>query len=316
MKIVTIGGGTGGYVVDKGLSAYDIELTSITTPFDAGGSAGKLKDEFGTLPQGDIRRRILAQSKEDTSVLRELFAYRFDHSSSLSDHSLGNLMLTASVQLFGEQDGIDKVSKLFNVSGRIVPASYDKAELCAILSDGHILKNEKEIDLRDKSDTRKISNIFLSNKCYLSSGAGSAIRSADIIVIAPGDLYTSILPNFLVTGMNEAFKESHAKLIYVMNIMSKRSETHTFTGEKFLSELYNYSGIVPDVILCNNTALSPELIEKYATKDDSHPVLVRDTNNKYVFVDLLNDDINTSGLIRHDSRKLAKAVLDVALMFN
>ena len=220
-KIVTIGGGAGSFTVLKGLKKYPIAITAIVTTFDSGGSSGLLRDEFGILPPGDVRRCLVALSEEE-KILRRLFMFRFEKKSSLQGHSFGNLFLTALSSIFKDDNlAIEKAGELLNINGKVLPVSLSKSHLCATLEDGTIIEGETNIDIPKHDSESKIKKIFLEPKAKLNSKARKAIMEADIIVVGPGDLYTSIIPNFLVGGMLEAMKKTKAKKIYIANLMTK-----------------------------------------------------------------------------------------------
>lgn len=300
--------------MDRGLSKYDLEIVSITTSFDNGGSTGKLRDEFGTLPQGDVRRRILALSQADTHILRELFTYRFKGEGSLSEQSLGNIILTAASDIWGEQEGIDTIAKLFGAVGRVVPITYDKSsDLCAKLSDGSILETETKIDLRDVDDVRHIENVFLSKKSFINNIAKKAIEEADFIVICPGDLYTSIIPNFLVEGFFEAIQNSNAKIIWISNLMTKKAETHLYDLSKFLEILQKYLCKKVDVILSNSTKIPEDILQKYEKEERAYVLKnnINNNENKVVEVDLLSQKGLLEKVIRHSSSRVAYELMNI-----
>lgn len=315
LKVITLGGGTGGYVIDKGLvKNEDIELISIFTTFDNGGSTGRLRDEFGILPVGDMRRRIVAHSTDDNhQILRELFFYRFQSNGDLNDHSLGNIILSSVINMWGVDKGISNIIKLFNIKGKILPITNEKAELCAILSDNSILIGESKIDLRDKDDTRIIKKIFLSNKVSLNKKSEKAIIEADYIIICPGDLYTSILPILLVDDFKNIIKKSKAKIIYIANYMTKHAETKDYKLDDFVKIIEKYTNKNIDYILYSNNKVSKEIINKYKKIDKAHIVDIskdfKDKNiNKIIYQDFINKEALNNGLIRHDSDKVANCI--------
>lgn len=320
--IVTIGGGTGGFTVNRGLHTYPVLPTAICTVFDSGGSSGMLRDEFGSLPQGDLRRCLLALANDQEDTLREMFQYRFTNGNTptaLSDHSLGNLLLLAAEKIWGPIEGIRRVSGILGIHGQVLPISIDNAHLYAELSDGTHIKGETTIDLRPLDDSRLVKKIWLEPNAVICREATEAILSADIIVLGPGDLYTSIIPNLLVEGTAEAITQSKAKVVYVTNLMTKWSETRNFTLADFLKTLMAY-GIGRkkfDAVLINTTPIPDDLLPLYAQKDKSSPVLfeegmetqLRDYSHNIIIGDFLSKTGLRQKLIRHDSLKLARHII-------
>ncbi len=310
-KIVVIGGGSGSFNILRGLKEYalpysenKIEISAIITMMDSGGSSGILRDEHGVLPPGDIRRALVALSDE-TQIMNNLFQYRFK--DNLNNHSFGNLFLTALTNILGsEKEAIKKAHKILNVKGNVIPVTLDKAELCAKLVNGKILKRESEIDL--KNNNIKIKNIFLKPKPKANLDALKAIKEADTIIVGPGDIYTSIIPNFLVEGITKQINNSSALKIYNCNIMTKYSETDGFSVEDHLKEIKRFVDI--DLVIFNKTKFSKEVLKKYKL-EKAKPVLIK---NKKIPHNFICADFATSPVVRHDSKKIAKILIN--LIFN
>ncbi|MDO8548296.1 MAG: YvcK family protein [bacterium] len=327
LRIVTLGGGTGGFTVNSGLRIYPVHPTAICTVFDSGGSTGILRDEFGALPQGDIRRCMLALADDKDRSLRDMFNYRFANSngtSTLSQHSFGNLMLLAAEQLWGPIEGIRRVSSVLGVHGEVLPISVDPAHLCAELSDRSCIEGESSIDTRGLNDERTIRRVWLNPSAFICREAADALLFADIIVIGPGDLYTSIIPNLLVGGVTEVLEKSKAKVVYVANLMTKWQETRDFTAAKFVEEMcvYGIGREKFDAVLLNTSPIPPDLLALYARKDKSTPVLFDDADttaveeltgytHSLIGKDLLSKAGLHQGLVRHDSAKLAKCIIEL-----
>jgi uncharacterized cofD-like protein len=313
MKIVTVGGGTGASRIDEALAKEFPDLTAIVTSFDNGGSTGILRREFGEVPQGDIRRRIFAQKTIEDKVLEEIYNYRFGENNSLENHSVGNLMLLTAQKIWGEKNGLENVCKLFGIKGKVLPVTYDYAELAAKLSDGRRLLGEdligqSPITLRGKSDDRKIEKIYLTRPTTINPQVLLEIRKADYIVLCPGDFYTSLIPNFLVPGFCEAVKKSKAKIIFVSNIMTKASETSTFKLSNFVKETEKYLDKKADIILFNKSKIARKLISKYK-KEEGAEVVVNDMcqdgimDERILEVNMLKQN----GVLRHDKNLFLKA---------
>lgn len=309
MKIVTIGGGTGGSIIDESLSLEFPDLVSVVTSFDSGGSSGILRKEFGMLPQGDIRRRIFAQKTKDNKILEEIYNFRFaegnNRDSSLESHSVGNLMILAATKIWGEKKGIEKICELFNIKGKVLPVTYDQADLAAKLTNGKTLVGEDMVgqSIIDKSgnrDERKIEKVYLTRNTKINPDVAKEIKQAEYIILCPGDFYTSLIPNFLVPGFTEAIKKSKAKIIFVSNLMTKASETKDFKLSNFIVEVEKYLGKPVDHILVNKSKISPKLLKKYKESEQAIPVL-NDLKNKDLRVKEV-DMLKQNGYIRHDKK--------------
>ncbi len=323
-RVATIGGGSGGFIVNRGLHAYPVLPTAICTVFDSGGSSGILRDEFGALPQGDLRRCLVALAGGEDDTLRELFQYRFTNGhkpSALADHSLGNLLLLAAEKIWGPVEGVRRVGRVLGLSGEVLPVSIDDATLCAELDDGSTVRGETALDLRPLTDKRSIARVWLAPDALICREAAEAIMRADVIVLGPGDLYTSIIPNLLVRGVADAIAASAAKVVYVSNLMTKYAETRDYTLAHFLTTLLSY-GIGRekfDAVLINTANIPRALVTRYAREEKSAPVhfASKDAKKLSVFTrkiitgDFLSSVGLAQGLIRHDSAKLARKLVEI-----
>jgi len=308
-RITVVGGGTGSYTVLKGLKKYDLELAAIVTMFDSGGSTGLLIDELGVLPPGDIRRCLLALADESgENTLRELFEYRFE--GGVSEHSLGNLILAAAEKRYGNLAlGIGKLSKILRLKGRVYPVSLSQSQLCAALADGTIITGETNID-RPVGERAAINHIFLKPAAPVYEKAQEALLDSDLIVIGPGDLYTSVIPNLLVEGVSQAICDSPAKVVYVCNLMTKHGETDGYTASRFLQEIEKYLGKKVDYFICNKNGLDPQLLQKYQ-QEKQFPVVV-DLDPKTEPRLILTDLAYQPNLIRHHRDKIAEVLVNLA----
>lgn len=274
-SIVLVGGGGGVYRVARFLKHIRPNITTIQTVFDHGGHSGELRDERGVLPPGDIRQAILALSDDNMeSALRQLMGYRFSQNgkSSLDRATVGNILLTALTEIEGSLPlAINALCRLCGVRGKVLPVSLEDAELCAQLSDGEIIEGEDKIDTRSIADDRTINSVYLSKKTHIYVDAYKALVGADKIVLCPGDIYTSLIPNILVDGFTEAVSKSSAKVIYCVNIMTKKAETHNFTVGRFARTVNEFLGREVDTVIYNSEPISESLREKYS-KEKSFPV--------------------------------------------
>lgn len=240
-NVTTIGGGTGTFNVLSGLKKHkNLNLAAIVSVADSGGSTGELRDEFGILPPGDIRRAIAALS-DDTDVVRKLFEYRFKNGNRVSGHTVGNLLLTALTDIAGGfEAGIAELCEMFDVRGKVIPVTLDDVHLGVTLENGEKIVGETNIDVPKHDPNLAIADAFLIGGGKLNPRAREAILYTDYLVIGPGDLYTSIVPNLLCEGMKEAIADSDAKVVYVCNIMTKHGETDGYGVEDFVDVIERY----------------------------------------------------------------------------
>jgi len=313
-RVVVIGGGSGVSVLLRGLKRRTGDITAIVTMFDSGGSTGLLRKEFDLPALGDLRQCLvaLADDGDSSDPIRSAVQYRFSKESSLKGHNVGNLML-AALTLDGDVEGaIDEMSRMLNTRGRVVPVTLQKADLCAELEDGTVVHTESAIDLRGVSNPG-IKRVFLDRQVEANPRAVKAVLEADAVVLGPGDLYTSIVPNLLAHGIAEAIRKTPAKIIYVCNLMTKRGETDGFRASDFLAEITRYlDGRKPDWVVVNTKPVSAEAQRLYAA-EGAHPVEVDRLNlSRFalnVYADALAGEETT---LRHDPDVLAAAVLRLA----
>lgn len=314
--IVTIGGGTGTFVVLSGLRRLPgVKLSAIVTMADDGGSTGHLRDAYGFLPAGDARQALVALA-EDGNVLRDLFAYRFEK-SDVAGHSLGNLFLTALTDLLGsDAAALEEASRILRICGTVIPATEVPTRLVAMLEDGTVVRNERDIDARIAGRAR-IASLALETPVPVSLPAEKAVADADVIVLGPGDLYTSSVSALLPDGMKEAVAASKARLVYVTNLFTKLGQTEDYTVGDHVREIAKYAGREPDVILADQGGLAPEMLEKYAEEGEYPPIDDLSSSDpkvkrlplasSYTAPAVPGDPLPRS-LIRHDPAKVAAAL--------
>ena len=306
-KITVIGGGTGTYNLLQGLKHYDTDLSAIVTAADSGGSSGQLRDEFGVLPPGDLRRCLVALSANRGDIWRQIFEYRFD--GEREKNNMGNLIITALTKITGDlPTAIEVASELLEVKGSAVPATLDNIHLCAELENGEIIFGESNIDIPKHNPELKIKRVFLEPKAFAYKKAIASIMKADLVVIGPGDLYTSIIPNLLVEGIVPALKSTDAKVVYVCNVMTKYGETNNFRASDFLREVQRYSHNAIDAVIVNTKRPSAELSQKYAQENSFF--VVPDISGEAKNV-IKEDLISDASLFRHDSKKIAKILMAI-----
>lgn len=326
-KVVVVGGGTGTHTVLRGLRHFadTLDIAAIVSMADSGGSTGRLRDEFGFLPIGDVRNALTALASESDKydvLLRQLFLYRFSRGTGLEGHNFGNLFLTALRDILGsEAEAILAASHILKVSGRVIPVTVDDIQLIAEYDDGLIIVGENEIEesLQTRNESRIVS-LSLSPQATITNDAREAIVGADLLVLGPGDLYTSILANCIVDGFKEAVMQSQAKIVYVCNLMSKRGQTIGMHAAEHVAEISKHIGRAPDVALINTSTFQPDLLDKYA-KEGDHPILNNCVGDVCTIqalplaseeeVVLSSGDTVKRSLIRHDSDFLAKTLVSL-----
>ncbi|MHC4267239.1 MAG: uridine diphosphate-N-acetylglucosamine-binding protein YvcK [Planctomycetota bacterium] len=321
LKILSIGGGTGLPIALEGLKTYSEDLTAIVTVTDSGRSSGVIREQYGILPPGDVRNCLVAlsESEEQEKDLYQLFQYRFNK-GSLNGMSLGNLLMTALTDMTGSfEQAIKKASKILAIKGKVLPSTLTSTHICAELKDGSIVEEEFNVRAPQKAP---IERIFLkSNNVECTPDAISEVKKADIIVIGPGSLYTSIICNLLVGGIKEALQNTNAIKIYLCNIVTQPGQTDNYNASDHIKAIIKYLGEgVLDCVLVNNNFPRKEIIEKYR-KEGADIVALDDNlekNNVAVEVADLIENIDQrrvlwekQDLIRHDPEKLADSICKI-----
>jgi uncharacterized cofD-like protein len=312
MRIVVIGGGSGSSVALRGLRNRGVSLTSIVTMFDSGGSSGLLRKEFGYPPFGDLRQCLLALSEDSlvNGTLSTALDFRFSGDSSLNGHNVGNLILAALTSARGDlQSAVDEIARLLSVKGRVLPVSLDMADLCAELEDGTAIVGESAIDV-PKSRRPAIRKVFLDPDVRASPLVVEAILEADAVVLGPGDLYTSVIPNLLVGGVAQALQETSAALIYVCNLMTKHGETDGFDAADYAAEIVRYAGVERlDWVIANNRQAPPAVLAAYEA-EHAAPVAVDESRiRRWARSVMVAPLSNAAGKLRHDDQDLAEALI-------
>lgn len=314
-RVVTIGGGTGTFVVLSGLRKNpDIALSAIVSSADDGGSTGRLRDAYGILPPGDARQALVALAEEDT-MLRELFNYRFAK-GDIAGHNLGNLFIAALADLLGsEAAAIEEASRILRVRGQVLMVSDRPGRLFAALEDGSSLLGEHHIDERVQGRAR-ITDLRLAEKVWLAPSAREAILAADLIVLGPGDLYTSTIASLLPIGTTNALASTSAKLVYVTNLFTKAGQTDGYAAADHVREVERYAGRKMDAILVNERALPQDARALYA-QEGEEPVaddlgkdarVIRAPLVSISIVPPVPEDPVPRSLIRHDGVRLAESL--------
>ena len=307
-KIVAIGGGTGLSMLLKGIKHITNNITAVVTVGDDGGSSGRLREEMGVLPPGDIRNCIAALA-DDEDLVTKLFQYRFKTGEGLEGHSFGNLFLTALCSITGDMvRAVKESSNVLSIRGRVLPATLDDMKLVAEMEDGRIIHGESNIP----EANGKIKRLYTDpQNCKALEEVLFAIRNADLIIMGPGSLYTSVIPNLLVEDISKEVVASSAKKIYVCNIMTQPGETDEYSASEHVKALMQHakSKRLLDAVLVNDF-LPPNLADKYQ-KAHSYPVKVDYENIRKLGVKIFPKKLiedSKEGLVRHSSHRVARAI--------
>ncbi len=315
-KVTVIGGGTGVSTVLSALKKV-ADVTAIVSTMDSGGSSGRLRDEHGILPPGDILKCISELLPDDQRSLkwRDFLNYRFRKGKGLEGHTLGNLLLAAAYDWEGgTSHGVEAISWLMNLQGRVLPVTLNDVQLIAKLSDGTDLEGETKIDLRKDNLDLHIEYIFTNRRAQIYKPAYEAIVKAEKIVIGPGSLFTSILPNFLVEGLSEALAEAHAPKIYVCNLVTDPSETDGYKASDFIGKVNEYlqDGELLDYMVVNTGPISEVARRMYETERKVPVELDMDLCKNLVRKEVVTGAFcKGKTILRHDSQHLAEAILEL-----
>ncbi|KOC52804.1 hypothetical protein ADU90_01635 [Clostridium botulinum] len=314
-KIVTIGGGTGLSTMLRGLKYYTSNITAIVTVGDDGGGSGALREELGILPPGDIRNCILALADTEP-LMEELLQYRFKD-GNLKNQNFGNLFLAAMDGLSSNfEEAVQKMSSVLAVTGRVLPVTLDDMVLKAKLKNGNVVEGESNIPNEVVSQNSKIDRIFIEpSDAKALKEAVEAILDADAIILGPGSLYTSVIPNLLVKDISKALKFSKALKIYVSNIMTQRGETDNYKVSDHIKAIFKHGGDgIIDYIATNTKDINDLIIEKYLEKN-AKQVKVDEKSITDLDVNIVEGEFITikDGFVRHDPDKLAKFLMETIM---
>lgn len=307
-KIVAVGGGTGLSMLLKGIKKITNNITAIVTVGDDGGSSGRLREELGILPPGDIRNCIAALA-DDEDLVTKLFQHRFKKGEGLEGHSFGNLFLTALCSITGDMvSAVKESSNVLSIRGRVLPSTLDDMKLVAEMEDGRIIKGESNIP-EAKGKIKRLSTD--PSNCRPLEDAIHAIKDADLIILGPGSLYTSVIPNLLIKEISQEIINSNAKKIYVCNIMTQPGETDEYSVSNHINAIISHAGDnkIMDAVLVNDS-LPANLAKKYR-EANSFPVLLDVDNVKKTGVRIVSKRLieeNKEGLVRHSSNRVARAI--------
>ncbi len=310
-KVVVIGGGTGLSTILHGLKEHTSNITAIVTVADDGGSSGRLREQFDILPPGDIRNCLVALADAEP-LMQELFQFRFGDESELKGHSFGNLFITAMCKVTGDfEKAIKESSKVLAIRGSVIPSTFEKVKLVAEYQNGQKATGETKI----AKQNAPIKRVYLDPlHCKASKESFEAIGEADIIILGPGSLYTSVIPNLLVDGIAEKIAESKAQKVYICNVMTQAGETDNYTAFDHLNALITHTR--PDILsycIVNIGKVPKELLKKYE-EEGAYPVVAdsdKIIENGYNVIE--GDVVNAQNHVRHDAKKLSKVIIDLTL---
>ncbi len=303
-KVVILGGGTGMSTLLKGLKQFPIDITAIVSVCDDGQSTGRLREEFNIVAVGDIRK-VLVSLSETEPLVKELLNYRFQTTSDLNGHTVGNLILTALTNITGNlSDGIESLSKVFNLKGKVLPLTEDNVTLVAEMDDHKIVEGEHHIT----ESKGKIKHIFYKEEPIVNPLVLKAIEEADLIIFSMGSLYTSILPNLICKEVIRALDSSDKKMMYVSNMMTQPGETDHFKVSDHVKVLNQYLGTHKvNVVVANDGEIKEEVARKYETLEEKDQVILDRDELQQMNVEVIENDYVTieNDIIRHQVDKLA-----------
>jgi len=313
-KVVVLGGGTGSSTLLRGLKEFPIDLTAIVSVCDDGSSTGVLREEFSIPAVGDIRRVLVALSETEPLVM-ELFNYRFHTKSDLDGHTVGNLLLTASSEITGNlSDGIEALSKVFNLKGKVVPLTEDNVVLMGEMEDGSIVEGEHNITLSDNDSG--IKRVFYKEKPVPTREAVRALENADLILLSMGSLFTSIIPNLICDEIVDAIDRSNGKIMYVCNMVTQPGETEGFKVSDHVKLLNQYLGKRKiDVVIANDGKIDEDMAKRYESLEQKDPVELDTEETGNLVERILSDDYVTvkNNLLRHNVLKLGMHIFGYLL---
>ncbi len=311
MRVVAIGGGTGLSTLLRGLKKFDVDIAAVVAVTDEGGSSGILRRELKVPPPGDVRNNFIALS-ENEELLEKIFNFRFKD-GSLKGHAVGNIILAALTMITGSLSmAIESLSELLAIRGKIFPVSNELVRLVAEMDDGSKIIGETNIT----SSGKRIKRVSLDRDVEAFPEAIMAIKEADVVILGPGSLYTSVIANLLVKGVKEALKESKADIIYVANLMTQPGETSGMKLSDHLGEIEKYLERKVDLIVANSGRPPKDVLKRYEL--EGYKMLQLDLENidrEIIvghFLKVIKDPFDGNLKVRHDPEKLAKSIIKIA----
>lgn len=311
-KVVVLGGGTGSSTLLRGLKEFPVDLTAIVSVCDDGKSTGVLREEFSIPAVGDIRRVLVALSETEPLVM-ELFDYRFHTTSELDGHTVGNLLLTASSEITGNlSDGIEALSKVFNLKGKVVPLTEDNVVLMGEMEDGTIIEGEHNIT----QNNQPVKRVFYKEKPVPTKEAVKAIEDADLIILSMGSLFTSIIPNLICEEIRDAIDNSQGKIMYACNMVTQPGESEDFKVSDHIKLLNQYLGKRKiDVVIANDGKIGEDMARRYESLEQKDPVELDREETESLVETVISDDYVSimNNLLRHNVMKLSMHIFGYLL---
>ena len=315
-KIVTIGGGTGNSILLRGVKNFTSNITTIVTVADDGGGSGVLREDLGMLPPGDIRNCLVALANTEP-IMEKLINYRFSN-GQLKGQSLGNLLIAAMNDICGDfNEAIKEISNVLAITGKVLPMTLDNVKLFAELEDGSTIEGESNITFLNRKNGGKIKRVFTSPKLLLPLKESiDSIMDADIVILGPGSLYTSIIPNLLVTDISKALKETKAEVVYILNIMTQPGETNGYNVTDHVVAIIDHANSnIIDKIVVNSKEVDKYAKYRYKSIENSTPIYITEEdreNMEKLGIEIIEADICdiSYDYIVHDSNKLMKTILE------
>ena len=317
-KVIVFGGGTGMSYLLRGLKQYPLDITAVVSVCDDGGSTGKLRDEFNILAPGDIRK-VIESLSDNENELKNLLNYRFESDGDLNNHSLGNLIILAEMKLQGSaQKAIETLSSILNLKGKVLPFTEDKVTLIGKMEDNTIIEGEHNITKCPK----KIKRVFYKEEPTISEDLLSEIKTADLILLSMGSLFTSVIPNLLSKDIKNVIDESDAKIIYCCNLFTQPGETDDFKVSDHIKILNSYLGTKKiNYVIANTGKINNELAKKYSTEEQKDPIILDKKETEKLDVEVITDDLvyiknhteEQKNVFRHNYVKLGFIINTIAL---
>ena len=315
-KIVTIGGGTGNSILLRGVKNFTSNITTIVTVADDGGGSGVLREDLGMLPPGDIRNCLVSLANTEP-IMEKLINNRFSN-GQLKGQSLGNLLIAAMNDICGDfNEAIKEISNVLAITGKVLPMTLDNVKLFAELEDGSTIEGESNITFLNRKNGGKIKRVYTSPKLILPLKESiDSIMDADIVLLGPGSLYTSIIPNLLVTDISQALKETKAEVVYILNIMTQPGETNDYSVTDHVAAIIDHANSnIIDKIVVNSKEVDKYAKYRYKSIENSTPIYLTDEDRedmKELGIEIIEADICdiSYDYIVHDPNKLMKAILE------
>lgn len=308
-KVVILGGGTGTSTLVRGLKQFPVDISVVVSVCDDGRSTGKLRQEFDIPAVGDLRK-VLAALSDTEPLFESLLEYRFNTTSDLNGHTVGNLLLAALCNITGNvSDGIKSLSKVLNIKGRVLPLTEDNVTLIGVMQDDSVVEGEHNITMSEKA----IKDIYYKQEPLINSSVIKAIKEADMIILSMGSLYTSISCNLICKDVIDAIDGSNGKILYVCNMFTQPGETDDFTVSDHINVLNNYLGKRKiQTVIVNDGKIPKKYINKYHREEEKDPVVIDNVSLNKMDVNVIKDNFITieSGSLKHDAIKLSLKIFE------